>query len=156
MDATAAGTVKADGTAIFTSAKSYFDVKRNQKKYLFTLENAGKKANYEITVILDVVPQYKITITQPQNGTIKVYKLSAGQKTYLELVDESGKKIVKVGKDQVVYFELVADQGKTPTKLTVDGTDNTTVTTNIPQQTAGAIAVRHKCTKDIEVSGECN
>lgn len=147
--------VLANGTGVFKSNATYYEVKANQSKYVFMLTNGVKKAQYEVTVTFDVVKQNKITVTQPaSDGQIKFYTLKGGVRTDLTIETVGGKHVVKVDDGTGVYIELVANEGKKPKKLIVDGTPHTSVTT-IAKQTVGAIAVRVVCKKDFEVSGEC-
>ena len=117
------------------------------------LENGSKKAQYEITCIFDVVQKFTITITQPENGIIKVYQTKGGERIDLDI---SSTGTVEIEKDQAVYFELIGNDGKKPKKLVVDGIEHTAVTSTIAKQTPGAIAVRiPNVSKSFSVTGEC-
>ena len=152
-DGTVATPKKADGASIFTSEKDYIAVKGNSKKYVFMLENAGKKAQYEVTCVFNVSPKYTITITQPEHGTIKAYQTKGGVRINLAI---SATGTIEVEENKPVYFELIANEGKKPIKLVVDGTAYTKITTVISHQTIGAIAVRvDKVKKNFSVTGEC-
>ena len=152
-DETQATSAKADGVAIFKSEKKYLNIKGNSNKYNFMLENGSKKAQYEITCIFDVVQKFTITITQPENGIIKVYQTKGGNRIDLDI---SSTGTVEIEKDQAVYFELIANDGKKPKKLVVDGIEHTAVTSTIAKQTPGAIAVRiPNVSKSFSVTGEC-
>lgn len=152
MDGTATTPAKADGVATFVSTKDYLNVKANGKKYVFMLENGGKKALYEITCVFDVAVKNTITITKPEHGTINAYLMKAGVRTPLTI---SSSNTIEVETGTFVFFELVADTGKKPKKLVVDVTEHTEVTTGVVGQTTGAIAVKVKVEKNFSVTGEC-
>ncbi|MGP1438781.1 MAG: hypothetical protein ACTTKH_06900 [Treponema sp.] len=156
-------TTKADGTEVFKSDSTFSTVRKNENKYVFILENNGKRAGYEVTVVFDKVieVQYTINITQPENGKINVYKMIGAQRIDIT-VDTSG--ILKVKKDSTnnkkLYFELLGTNGKKPKKLTADGVTrelgNIKSERELGKKKDGTLSiVISRWVNDFSVSGEC-
>ena len=146
--------VKANGTK-FVSTKKFSDIKGNSNKYLFLLENGDKKAVYEVTVEFTIEVLYTITVNQPENGQIKVYRIVSNngvrERVDLEIGADNTLKV----NSYAIYFELIANNGKTPKNLILNGKP-TKGPTQVEKQTPGAIAkMIFTVTKDYTVTGEC-
>ncbi len=71
----------ADGQTIFTSPTMYKALKKDKNDtfvvYEFTLENGDKQATYQVTINFDQEVKFKLTITNPTGGIIKVWEIDA-------------------------------------------------------------------------------
>lgn len=69
----------ADGQTVFASPTVYKSLKKGKDDdfvvYEFTLENGDKQATYQVTIKFDQEVKFKLTITNPTGGIIKVWEI---------------------------------------------------------------------------------
>ena len=143
----------ADGNTVFTSNKTYIDVKGNHSKFTFSLKNGISVATYEVTCefSLDATDTKTVTVVQPANGVIKAWFMKRGNRIDIDL--SSGK--FEAPDNTAVYFELIGSAGHKPKKLVVGDTELGPGSPTVSHQTGGIGYRLPKVTKDITVTGEC-
>lgn len=89
----------ADGQTVFASPTVYKSLRKNKDDdfvvYEFTLENGEKQATYQVTIKFDQEVKFKLTITNPTGGIIKVW----------EIDDQGERKELQTNAD-IAYFPV--------------------------------------------------